>query len=277
MAREIKLNSAEWCDMIFEGKNQNYGAYALRKTSSKRHIWAFLAAVILIGAIVAVPDFLKAVQPDRALIFHNDGPTIVSDVALTPPVEDEIIPPVATPPKPPVIDSKMFTPPAITKDELVDEEKEMKTQDELMKDPRRISVADIDEGNKDGVDIQEILKEERSKIVEEPIVDNTVHINVEVMPQFPGGETELMRYLSANIKYPATMAEIGVEGRAVLRFVVGKDGSVSDIQVLSSLHPLGDKEAIRVVQSMPKWIPGQQNGNRVAVYFTLPVFFKLQK
>jgi len=275
MAREIKLNSAEWCDMIFDGKNKSYGAYALRKTSSKRHIWAFLATVILIGTIVAIPSFLKAVQPEKTIAVSLGGERELITVVQEQPIE-EIIPLTPTPPTPPIIDSQMFTPPAITADELVDEEKEMAAQEELMKDPRRISVANVDLGNTEGVGIEEILREERNRIVQEPVVDNTVHRSVEVMPQFPGGDAELMRYLSTNIKYPSAMAEIGVEGRAVLQFIVGKDGSVSDIQIIRSLHPLGDKEAIRVVGSMPKWIPGQQNGNRVAVYFTLPVHFKLQ-
>jgi len=275
MAREIKLNSEEWCDMIFEGKNKAYGAYALRKTSSKRHVWAFVSAIILISMIIAIPTLLKAVQPAKTVLVHEIGPTVIADLEIETP-EEEIIPPTTTPPPPPVIDSRMFTPPAITADELVDEEKEMAAQEELMKDTRRISIADVDLGNTEGVDIEEILKEERNRITDEPKEDNTVHITVEVMPQFPGGDAELMRYLSNNIKYPPSMSEIDVQGRTVLRFVVGKDGSVSNIEVLSSLHPLGDKEAIRVVQSMPRWIPGQQNGHKVAVYFTLPVHFKLQ-
>lgn len=276
MAREIKLNSAEWCDMIFEGKNKAYGAYVLRKTSSKRHIWAFVATVILVGIIVAIPSFLKAVQPAKTVVVSFGEEREVAKLEEQPPIED-VIPLTPTPPTPQIIDSQMFTPPAITADELVDEEKEMATQEELMKDTRRISVETVSLGNTEGVDIEEIRREERNQIVQEPVVDNTVHRSVEVMPQFPGGDAELMRYLSTNIKYPTAMAEIGVEGRAVLQFVVGKDGSVSDIQVISSIHPLGDKEAIRVVQSMPKWIPGQQNGNRVAVYFTLPVHFRLQR
>ena len=97
------------------------------------------------------------------------------------------------------------------------------------------------------------------------------------MPQFPGGNAELMRYLSANIKYPTIAAENGIEGRVVLKFVVGKDGGISNIQVVRALDPSCDKEAVRVVKGMPKWIPGMQNGHAVAVYFTLPVLFKLQR
>lgn len=278
MAREIKLNSAEWCDMIFEGKNKAYGAYALRKTSSKRHVWAFIAGTLFVTAIVAIPSLLSAVQPQRDVITGDTGPRVMVDVDNEQPKEEIVIPPTATPPPPPIIDSRMFTPPAITADELVNEDKEMAAQQELMEDKRMISIETRDEGNTTGMNIEDIRREERNQIMNQPKDDDRIHEigNVEVMPQFPGGDAELMRYLSSNIKYPTIMVETGEQGRVVLRFVVGKDGSVSNIEILRSLHPQGDKEAIRVVKSMPKWIPGQQNGHKVAVYFTLPVLFKLQ-
>ena len=97
------------------------------------------------------------------------------------------------------------------------------------------------------------------------------------MPQFPGGEAELMKYISNNIKYPPIAAENGIEGRVVVRFVVEKNGKVSDINILRSVDPSLDKEAARVIRSMPTWIPGMQNGRNVAVYYTLPVLFKLQR
>ena len=98
---------------------------------------------------------------------------------------------------------------------------------------------------------------------------------VEQMPTFPGGETELMKFIRDNLKYPVIAQENGIQGRVILRFVVSKTGTIDNVTVLRSLDPTCDKEAIRVVKSMPKWIPGKQNGNNVPVYFTLPVVFKL--
>lgn len=277
MAREIKLNSTEWCDMIFEGKNKNYGAYALRKTSSKRHVWALVVSLVTVAAMVAIPSLIKAVQPEKIITSSGMGPVVIGGVDEPEiPEEEEIIPPTTTPPPPPIVDSRMFTPPVITANELVDPDREMANQEELMKDTRLISIETHSEGNTTGMDIADIRREERNQIMDDIPTGPTVFDYVEVMPQFPGGEAELMRYLSSNIKYPPVMVETGVQGRVVLKFVVGKDGTVSDIQIERSLHPLGDKEAQRVVKAMPKWIPGQQNGNKVAVYYTLPVLFRLQ-
>ena len=96
------------------------------------------------------------------------------------------------------------------------------------------------------------------------------------MPSFPGGPSALMQYLSSNIKYPVVAEENGVQGRVVCTFVVERDGSITDVRVVKSVDPSLDKEAVRVVKSMPKWIPGKQNGSAVRVKYTVPVTFKLQ-
>ena len=98
---------------------------------------------------------------------------------------------------------------------------------------------------------------------------------VEEMPEFPGGDSELLQFLNTNVKYPQVAQENGIQGRVVCTFVVNKDGSISDIQVLRSVDPSLDKEAVRVINLMPKWTPGKQRGNVVAARFTLPVTFSL--
>ena len=108
----------------------------------------------------------------------------------------------------------------------------------------------------------------------EIIQEEEVFVGVEQQPQFPGGEKELMKYIQENLKYPVT--DTDVVGRVIIRFVVAKDGSVKDVTVLRGLTPEFDKEAVRVIQSMPKWIPGKQNGMPVAVYYTIPIVFRLQ-
>ncbi len=96
------------------------------------------------------------------------------------------------------------------------------------------------------------------------------------MPQFPGGEQALFKFLNENIKYPVIAQENGIQGRVICQFVVNTDGSIVDIQVVRGVDPSLDKEAVRVIQSMPKWIPGKQRGKPVRVRFTLPINFKLQ-
>ena len=98
---------------------------------------------------------------------------------------------------------------------------------------------------------------------------------VEVMPQFPGGQIAMLQYIMENIKYPEQAMKEGIQGRVAVRFIVEKDGSISDVKPILSVHPLLNKEAVRVVESMPKWTPGKQNGKPVRVRFNVPVMFKL--
>ena len=98
---------------------------------------------------------------------------------------------------------------------------------------------------------------------------------VEVMPQFPGGQIAMLQYLMKNIKYPEQAMKEGIQGRVTVSFIVEKDGSISDVKPVLSVHPLLNKEAVRVVKSMPKWSPGKHNGKPVRVRFNLPVMFKL--
>ncbi len=98
---------------------------------------------------------------------------------------------------------------------------------------------------------------------------------VEVMPQFPGGQIAMLKYIMENMKYPEQAMKEGIQGRVAVRFIVEKDGSISDVKPILSVHPLLNKEAVRVVKSMPKWTPGKQNGKPVRVRYNLPVMFKL--
>ena len=98
---------------------------------------------------------------------------------------------------------------------------------------------------------------------------------VEVMPQYPGGQIAMMKYIMENMKYPEQAMKKGIQGRVAVSFIVEKDGSISDVKPILSVHPLLNKEAVRVVKSMPKWTPGKQNGKPVRVRFNIPVMFKL--
>jgi protein TonB len=98
----------------------------------------------------------------------------------------------------------------------------------------------------------------------------------EVMPMFSGGQKALMEYLAANVRYPDTMEDTCAQGRVVVSFVVERDGSITEPKVVKSVHSALDEEALRVVNGMPKWIPGSQNGERVRTRYTIPITFKLQ-
>lgn len=113
------------------------------------------------------------------------------------------------------------------------------------------------------------------QVVEEE--EEVVFVIVETMPEFPGGQQALFKYLSENVKYPAIAQENGIQGRVICQFVVNKDGAIVDVEVVrSGGDPSLDKEAIRVIKSMPKWKPGKQRGKAVRVKYTVPVNFRLQ-
>ena len=199
------------------------------------------------------------------------GPVIMTQLdPLDQVKEEQIIRQPDAPPPPELNSSIKFTPPVIKKDEEVRDEDEMKSQMEMTETKVNISVADV-QGKDDGtgVDIADLPD---NKII---VNEEKVFEHVEQMPQFPGGDKELLAYLSKNIKYPAIAQEQNIQGKVYLRFVVGKDGEVSEVTVVRSLDPSCDKEAVRVVKSLPKFIPGKQNGNPVKVYYSVPVTFRL--
>ena len=278
MGKEINLNSSEWRDIVFEGKNHEYGAYHLRKTSSKRHLVALLVIVVFVAVVGAIPAFLDAVKPkDQNLGGIDDAFELSAMANVEEQVpEENIIRQETAPPPPPLKATIQFTPPVITEDSKVKDDKEMKSMDELNeKKDIQISIATVDGStDKNAVDIAEL--KEHKVIVAEP-KDEKPFTSVEQMPMFPGGDSELMKFIGGNLKYPTIAAENGIEGRVVIRFVVTKEGAISEVQVVRSLDPSCDKEAIRVVKMMPKWVPGKQNGRNVPVYYTLPVLFRLQK
>ena len=110
----------------------------------------------------------------------------------------------------------------------------------------------------------------------ETVVEDVIHVRVEIMPEFPGGTAALMKYLSSNIKYPTISQETGSQGKVIVQFVVDKDGSITNPTVVRGVDAYLDKEAIRVISGMPKWKPGVQNGKKVRVKYTVPVMFRLQ-
>lgn len=138
-------------------------------------------------------------------------------------------------------------------------------------DVKETAIASTEE-NHEAVEVKYVPIE----VEEEDPEENVIFQVVEVMPEFPGGMAECLKFLGKNIKYPTIAQENGVQGRVIVQFVVNKDGSIVDPVVVRSVDPYLDKEALRVIKSMPKWKPGQQRGKAVRVKYTVPVTFKLQ-
>ncbi len=132
-------------------------------------------------------------------------------------------------------------------------------------------------------DIEIKSSEETGEAVEAAPIDNgpeeveeeEIFMRVEKAPSFPGGQKAMMEYLMKNIKYPAVCQEAGISGRVIVSFVVNKDGTIQNVEVIRGVHEKLDAEAVRVVKSMPAWSPGEQQGRKVRSKFQLPVFFRL--
>ena len=153
----------------------------------------------------------------------------------------------------------------------------MKDQEKLNETKEAIGALDV-KGNSDKGEVVKLEQAEIEQPKPEPKKeeDNKVFDVVEQQPTFPGGQAALLQWLGQNIHYPAVAEEQGIQGRVVVSFVVEKDGSISSVQVVRGVDPSLDKEAVRVVKSMPRWTPGKQNGQAVRVKYNVPVTFKLQ-
>lgn len=273
---KIDLISNAWCDLVFEGKNQAYGAYKLRKGTSKRNLWSIiivLIAAVAIFSAIAIKNVIEANQKVAVTTAVE-----LSKIDKTPKVEKKKAAPKIEQPKvvEKVKSSIKFTAPVIKKDSEVKPEEEMKTQEDLQKTKTTIGAFTV-VGN-DEIDGQVLKAKEEIAQPEPPKneEENKVFDVVEEQPSFPGGQGALMAWLRDNIKYPVVAAENGIQGKVIVQFVVGKNGSISNVKVLRSVDPSLDREAVRVVSSMPNWTPGKQNGTSVNVRYTLPVTFKLQ-
>lgn len=279
MDKFININSQEWCDIVFEGRNKRYGAYKLRQTSSKRYIVAFLVGLVIIAVISLIPQLYGVVEN---LAKKNLGP-IEETVELSAlpiaediPEEKIVNKEEAPPPPPPLKSTIQFTAPVIAKDEEVTNENYLKTQEELRASALQISIADImGTDEKNGIDISDLAKPEVA--LDDLVDDSKPLLEAEQAPNFPGGDDALKKYLSENLKYPIIAQESGIQGKVIVKFVVSKTGDILDVQIFKGVDTSLDREAVRVVQSMPKWIPGKQKGKTVSVYFTLPIEFMLHR
>ena len=280
---KIDLYDPKWVDLVFAGKNQDYGAYKLRKGTSGRNIKAL---VILIIAAALVGGFLawkvieqKNAEQQQAYMEAMQLARLQKEAKKQEEKKQEQVKPKVEPKKeiPVARETQKFVAPVIKKDELVKESNQMKQMDQL--DAKIAVGTETHEGAKDRT--IEAVRNDIAVATPPPApkeeVTQKVFDVVEVMPSFPGGQAALLQYLNSHVKYPVVAQENGIQGRVTISFVVERDGSITDVKVARSVDPSLDKEAARVVSSMPRWTPGKQNGSAVRVKFNVPVVFKLQQ
>lgn len=278
MAKDVDLSSPEWRDLVFEGKNKEYGAYLMRKNSDHRHNKAMIIVIVLLAGALGLLLLIKALPnaSDQDILDQAEQQMVAFDAAEEEPEEEEakveMEQPQALPEE--ILNTIKVTELAIVPDEEVKKEDEIKSQDELKEAQTAFGQTNFDKGTDD----RNVIKEHKNEIIveEKAPVKEEVFRAVEQMPQFPGGDAELMKYLSSHINYPTMAMENNVQGRVVVQFVVTKNGSIGEVKVVKGVDRDLDREAIRVVKSLPKFIPGKMNGQAVNVWYTLPVNFKLQ-
>lgn len=266
---ETKSNNSNYNDIVFEGRNKEYGAYVLRRLYSKYVVLSTTSAAILFGFLVSYPFltgfFANEENTDKVT---NKGRSITLENILTEIANDkkDIEIPKTVSPKTPLV---KFLVPEVKPDELASNDV-IPTQEELSgKNPGTENI----EGNNNGTDVVEEIIETKA-----PDDNSTekIYTWAEEMPMFPGGDVELLKFFSENIVYPEIAKRAGVEGKVILTFVVDKNGNIIDIKVAKSIGAGCDEEAMRVLKTMPHWIPGKQNGNPVLTRINLPVVFKLR-
>ena len=280
---KIDLYDPKWVEMVFAGKNKEYGAYQLRKGTSGRNIKALLILVIaaaLVGGFLAWKVIeQKQAEEQQAYMEAMELAKLQQQAKKEEKKKEPVKPKVEMKKEIPVArETQKFTAPVIKKDELVKEENQVKQMDKL---DDKVAVGTE---NKEGVKDRTVEAVRNDIAVAapppppapKPEVATKIFDVVEEMPSFPGGNGALMSYLNSNTKYPVVAQENGVQGRVIISFVVERDGSISDVRVARSVDPSLDREAQRVVKSMPRWKPGKQNGSAVRVKYTVPVVFRLQ-
>src|SRR5450631_3458861 len=265
-----KILTADVLDIIFDGRNKQYGAYELRKTYNNR----LRTALFVMGGLVLV---LVA----GYLISNLEGnkkaaQQVVQDVQLEDIKEEkknEPPPPPPPPKEPPKVEMAKFTPPKIVKDEEVKAE-EKPPEVEKLEDTK------IGNANQEGIQDDNITAppSDNKGVVEAP-KDNTDYdktfTKVEIESEYPGGAAAWMRYLNRNFVYPDEAVSAEVQGQVVVRFIVDKEGVVSDVEAVSGPNELRDA-AVRVIKKSGSWTPAVQNGRKVKSYKSQPIVFKLE-
>jgi len=269
-----KILSADVLDIIFEGRNKSYGAYDLRKTYNKR----ITKALIYTGVVILL-IFLGSLF--ASLVGKNKTETLeVVDTQMAEVKKAEPLPPPPPPPPkpppPPEVNQIKFTPPKIVKDEEVKADEKI----EEIKEDQVISNKTVESDNKVAI-VQAPVEDKGSQITEAPKNDDEdkIFTKVENEAAFPGGETAWRRYLEKNLN-PSTPVDNGApEGtyQVIVRFIVSKDGSISDVQA-ETKHGYGmEDEAVKIIKRGPKWTPALQNGRNVNAYRRQPITFLVQE
>ena len=262
-----RLEKLDFLDIVFEHKNKSYGAYVIRKSYDRNLSIAVVIGLLFISLSFIIPFIIKKACASREGTKKMEQKKIISYTELSAPPPIEVIPP--PPPQIKVPKKKVsvkYLPPVAKKDEMVPDEEIIPTQDELKHVEAGTAIIEADDSVYFDAGDAEVTPEPEP---EQPF------LFVQQMPEFPGGEAALLDYFSSNIRYPEMAREHDIEGTVYVQFVIDPEGNVTKIKVLRGVGAGCDKEAVRVIASMPKWKAGKHGDRFVPVMFTVPIQFKL--
>ncbi|MBT1704943.1 energy transducer TonB [Chryseosolibacter indicus] len=251
-----------WDDIVFEGRNQSYGAYVLRKIYGTNVFKGVVITLVILTLLVYGPAIYSMLKPEEVIEKAPPKKLVYTELSAPPPIDKPKPPPpqVQLPKLQKVI---KFVPPKVVKEEVVEE---VPTIEEI----KQNEVAAVEVEGPTEVVFEEPVQE---VVVQED--DNQIFTVVEQQPEFQGGYEAMMNFIRKNMRYPASARRMGVDGTVYVQFVVGKDGAISEVKTIRGISADCDKEAERVVNMMPPWKAGKQNGKPVFVRFVLPIRFKL--
>jgi protein TonB len=272
-----KILSADLLDIIFDGRNKEYGAYELRKSYNKRLTIALISMAVL-SALIFVSALVADNVKDKKAVMADVEDVQLSEVKeRNEPPPPPPPPPPPKPPEPPKVEIAKFTPPKIVKDEEVKE-------DEKPPEIEKIEEAKIgtinQEGTKDiGIVAPPVETKSAGDVIAPKVVEedyDKVFTKVENPAEFPGGQGEWTRYLQKNLRYPDGAIDNGTQGVVRVQFIVDREGNISEVQ---SLNDPGDglaEEAVRIIKKGPKWKPAEQNGRKVIYRHIQAITFRLE-
>jgi protein TonB len=269
-----KILGADVLDIVFEGKNKEYGAYNLRKTYNKRITIALLVTAGAVALLFLINFLLNAFHKDEAVVVYKDTDVSLSSAKKEAPLPP---PPKATLPSPPVKTATVqFTPPVVKKNNEVP--KDVKPPDQ--KTVEQTTISDVtQQGVKDPGVVTPPAVPTGTSVVEGPENNGLPFEKVEIQAGFPGGPAAWQRYLKNNLNTQLFYDNAATPGsyKVVVRFVVAVDGTISDVEAKTNWGYGMEEEVIRVIKSGPKWIPAQQNGHSVPAYREQPIVINVEE
>jgi periplasmic protein TonB len=259
MAKD-KINAPAFDDIVFEARNKEYGAYKLRKKYNRTVLVALLVGVIIIATAIITPYLNAKAAENRGKRAERQVEIKLEN--LDTPAEQVAPPPPPPPPPTDVVQQQRYVPPQVVDSIRPEDVKQLMTADQ----------AQTEVTNKDVVEAVQQVKEE----VQETEAEPEPFVVVEEMPSFPGGDAALLKYVMEHTEYPEIAKENNIQGKVIIRFCVTPKGGVSQVSVLKGVDPELDKEAMRVVATLPPFKPGKQGGKPVPVWYMVPINFTLK-